>query len=158
PIIWAVAGHHLKMGDPARGSPLFNAGSETKTVNVPLASSDARDLLTEAAKLLGTASKPPQIGDTLFDTADDGEDGLEERISWFADLSCRAWNRLRRNPEVVRRTALLKALLIAADVAGSALTADEEQPQEWVPRQLAFRISVEVLQPVIAKGTRGKPP
>src|SRR5207249_4888186 len=68
------------------------------------------------------------------------------------------WNRLRRNPEVQQRTALLKALLIAADVAGSALTADDQQPTSWVPRELATRITSEALEPIIAKGTKHKGP
>ncbi len=158
PIIWALAGHHLKMGDPARGSPLFNVGSETKTVTIPLDLTDIRDLLRDAARALGVMSDPPKIGDAQFDTADDDDEGLEQRIHQFAETSCRAWNRLRRNPDVVRRTALLKALLIAADVAGSALTADGESPEKWVPRELALRITPEALQPAIIKGTKGKSP
>jgi CRISPR-associated endonuclease/helicase Cas3 len=157
-ILWALAGHHLKMGDPARGSPLFNAGSETKTVDIPLALADVRDLLRDAARALGATSDPPKISNAQFETADDDEDGLEQRVTRFAETSCRAWNRLRRNPGVVRRTALLKALLIAADVAGSALTADGESPEKWVPRELASRITLEALQPTIIKGTKGKAP
>ena len=157
-IVWAVAGHHVKMGDPARGSPLFHAGSKTKTVNIPLSLSDVRDLLREAANLLGTAKELPKIGDARFDTADDDEDGLEQRITRFAEMSYRAWNRLRRNPEVVRRTALLKALLIAADVAGSALTSNDQPLERWVSDQLTYRITPERLQPIIVKGTKGKPP
>lgn len=158
PIIWAVAGHHLKMGDPAHESPLFNSGSETEAVSIPLALDDVRSLLVEAAVALGSANELPPIGDARFDTADDSDQGLEERISRFAELSCRAWNRLRRSADVVRRTALLKALLIAADVAGSALTADGEMPEYWVPRELAARLSPDALHSTIIKGTKGKPP
>jgi CRISPR-associated endonuclease/helicase Cas3 len=157
-VIWAVAGHHLKMGDPARGSPLFDTGSGTSSVAIPLTSDDVSKLLQEACKVLGAAATPPKLADVRFDTADDEDDGLEQRITRFTEESCRAWNRLRRNPEVVRRTALLKALLVAADVAGSALTADGELPEKWVPRELAFRITPEVLLPVITKGTKGKEP
>jgi CRISPR-associated endonuclease/helicase Cas3 len=158
PIIWALAGHHLKMGDPARGASLFNSGSETKTVRIPLDFADVRDLLRNAAKSLGAADSLPMVGDAQFDTADDDDEGLEQRIARFAELSCQAWHQLRRNPEAVRRAGLLKALLIAADVAGSALTANGEAPETWVPRELASRITPEVLKPTITKGTKGKPP
>lgn len=155
PMVWALAGHHLKMGDPARGAPLFNSGSETKMVNIPLAL--IHDLRWDVARALGYASEPTKIGDASFDTADDDAEGLEQRIMRFAEISCRAWNRLRRKPEIVRRTSLLKALLIAADVAGSALTADGDAPETWVPRALNARITQEVLQATITKGTKGKP-
>jgi CRISPR-associated endonuclease/helicase Cas3 len=158
PIIWALAGHHLKMGDPARGALLFNSGSETKTVRIPLEFADVRDLLRNAAKALGAPDSLLMVGDAQFDTADDDDEGFEQRIARFAELSCQAWHQLRRNPEAVRRAGLLKALLIAADVAGSALTANGESPEAWVPRELASRITPEVLQQTITKGTKGKPP
>ncbi|MBI4661756.1 MAG: CRISPR-associated helicase Cas3' [Verrucomicrobia bacterium] len=158
PIIWAVAGHHLKMGDPSRGAILFNLGSETKTVEIPLATEEVRELLRHTARSLGVATELPKVGDGRFDTADEDGDGLEHRITRFAEMSSRAWARLRRKPEVVRRTALLKALLIAADVAGSALTADEKQPEQWVAEHLASRISPEALQSIVVKGTKEKRP
>jgi CRISPR-associated endonuclease/helicase Cas3 len=158
PIIWAVAGHHLKMGDPARGGTLFDTSSGTGVVTIPLTAPDVRQLLQEVAASLHGSDDPPQVKDARFDTADDEDGGLEQRITRFVDVSCRAWNRLRRNPEVLIRTALLKALLIAADVAGSALTADGEEPAEWVPLELSARITPEVLRPIIAKGTKNKVP
>jgi CRISPR-associated endonuclease/helicase Cas3 len=158
PVIWAVAGHHLKMGDPARGAALFNAGSGTSKVSIPLTQRFVGELLRDAAASLGNVVNPPYIPDKHFDTADEEEDGLQERISRFVEKSCRAWNTLRRNPEVRRRTALLKALLIASDVAGSALTADEQKPTSWVPRELGRRITSEALEQIIAKGTKHKGP
>lgn len=158
PIIWAVAGHHLKMGDPARDAKLFNAGSGTREVVLPLSDDEIGTLLRDTAAVLGSTSILLGMKDSRFETADDSDNGLEQRIAQFAELSCRVWNRLRRNDDVVRRTALLKALLIAADVAASALTAKGEPLNEWVPRQLALRISADSLQPIIAKGTKGKPP
>lgn len=161
PMIWALAGHHLKMGDPADPacrSPLFNSGSGTETVEIPLTFADVCTLLRDAARELGATSDPPKVSDIQFDTAEDDEDGLEQRINRFAEMTSRAWNRLRGNPDVIRRTALLKALLIAADVAGSALTADGKMPGTWVPRELASRVTSEALQPAVAKGTKGKPP
>jgi CRISPR-associated endonuclease/helicase Cas3 len=158
PIIWAVAGHHLKMGDPARGSSLFNMGSGTRSVTIPLTAEDVRAPLRRAAAALGGNGHCPEVGDAGFDTAEDEDEGLEQRIAGFVEASYRAWKRLGRNPQVVRRAALLKALLVAADVAGSALTAAGEPPTDWVPRALSVRVTPEALCPVIEKGTKGKHP
>jgi CRISPR-associated endonuclease/helicase Cas3 len=158
PVIWAIAGHHLKMGDPARGAALFNAGSGTAMVTVPLASDEVRQLFEDAAGALRATGPLPHLGDARFDTADDADEGLEQRVARFAEASCRAWDRLRRNAEALLRTALLKALLVAADVAGSALAADGKEAVEWVPRELAARITPEALGPVIHQGTKGNDP
>src|SRR5262249_8083763 len=113
--------------------------------------------LCDAAKEMGVSAPVPQLTDAHFDTADD-DDGLEQRIARLAELSCRAWNRLRRNAMVARRLGLLKALLIAADVAASALTADGRQPGEWVATALSAHIAPETLNRVIEKGTKGEHP
>jgi CRISPR-associated endonuclease/helicase Cas3 len=146
------------MGDPARGGTLFNTGSGTSTVTIPLSPDEVRGLLREAAAALEAASPPPQLSDAQFDTADDDDDGLEQCITRFTQASSRMWNRLRQSEEVVRRAALLKGLLVAADVAGSALTADGKQPPEWVPQALSARINPDALCPVIEKGTKGREP
>jgi CRISPR-associated endonuclease/helicase Cas3 len=158
PIIWAVAGHHLKMGDPARGAPLFNTGSGTREVILPLTTGQVSRLLLGVAASLGSTRPVPETKEARFDTVDDDASSLEQRIADFAESSCLAWNRLRRNQQVVRRTALLKALLFAADVAASALTANGEKPAEWVPRALGVRITTNDLEPIIATGTKGKDP
>lgn len=158
PVLWAVAGHHLKMADPARGATLFDTGSGVTTVRIPLSTGDAPQIVMEAGSHLKHGAEPPRLNDCRFDTCDDDDKGLEQRIGRFVEASCRAWNRLRRNPQVVRRTALLKALLIAADVAGSALTADDREPSEWVPQALSVRIDAAVLESIIKKGTKNKDP
>lgn len=157
PVIWAVAGHHLKMGDP-RDVKLFDRGSGTRRVSIPLSAADVRELLVGAAAMLGAPSTPPGRADAQFDTADEDDDGLEQRIEGFAKKSEAAWTWLRRDPEVRRRTALLKVLLINADVAGSALTANTQGPTQWVPNALSRRLSPEALDPIIARGTKGKGP
>ncbi len=158
PVIWAVAGHHLKMGDPARGASLFHTGSEVRSVSIPLSLDDVRGLLRDAAAALGVAIEPAKIGDRRFDTVDDEDDALEQRINRFAEKSCQQWNRLKRKTDVIRRTALLKAFLIAADVAASALTADGQEPGQWVSKSLSARITRDVLAPIVNNGTKGNEP
>lgn len=159
PIIWAISGHHLKMTDPARTSPLFDLGGGVGTVTIPLNVDEVHELLCDAAAALNVATDAPRIGETRFDTADDDDDGLEQCIHRFAEASCKTWDRLQRDPEVVRRTALLKALLISADVAASALTCDAEEPSECVERWLSVRIdSPQSLDAVVASGIGGNEP
>jgi CRISPR-associated endonuclease/helicase Cas3 len=164
PIIWAIAGHHRKMGDPARlpADPrqpkceLFVLGSGTKTVAIPLAA--CAELLGQAAASLGATGALPQLADLTFDTADDDEDSLQERINGFANLSASEWSKLlRRDPTVKRRTALLKAMLIAADVAASALIADGRQPIKWASDALRVRMTADALQKVVDADLEGKP-
>ena len=49
-------------------------------------------------------------------------------------------------------------MLIAADVAASALTADGRRQAEWIPEALGKRIGPDTLSAVIMKGTKGKAP
>jgi CRISPR-associated endonuclease/helicase Cas3 len=158
PVIWAVAGHHLKMSDPAHDEALFNTGSGTRILSIPLSRLEVGHLLAKAAKAIGTATIPRSLADVQLETVDDTDNGLEQRIADFADRSYRTWKRLQQHPQVIPFTALLKALLISADVAGSALIATGESPSEWVPHALSIRLTSEVLTPIIKKGTKGKPP
>lgn len=163
PIIWAIAGHHLKMGDPARlpADPrqpkceLFRLGSETQTVTIPLPA--CAELLREAAASLAETDLLPHLSDLHFETADDDDDSLQERINRFANSSAREWLNLRRDPVAKRRTALLKAILIAADVAASALIADGRQPIKWAFDALRVRITASAIQQVVDADLDGKP-
>jgi CRISPR-associated endonuclease/helicase Cas3 len=156
-FIWAIAGHHMKMGDPARGVTLFTVADAPKEVVLPLSDGQAAQLLTEAAVVLGV-HKPPELKDHRFETIDDSDEGLEQRVARYAKAAAREWNRLRGNPEFKRQVALLKALLVAADVAASALTDKGQKPGKWVPKLLAARITPEILEPVIREGTDGNEP
>lgn len=158
PLIWAVAGHHLKMGDPARGAALFTSANAPREVRLALADEQVQNLLTEVGIRLGSSDAPPRLPDMRFSTVDDSDEGLEQRVTRFANLSEQKWNRLRRDVAVKRRTALLKALLIAADVSGSVLPTDGRKPKDWIPTALAARITPEILKPIILEGTDGKEP
>jgi len=90
PVIWAIAGHHLKMEDPCC-SPLFNTGSGTAKVSIPL--TEMHDILCMASRVMQKTA-PPKLAGIQFDTIDDSDEGLEQRIAAFAENSHRAWKRL----------------------------------------------------------------
>jgi CRISPR-associated endonuclease/helicase Cas3 len=162
PILWAVAGHHLKMGDPKHaGTPgqppaLFSLANAPDVVTIPLC--EIETMLAASAKALGAPQPVPTLGKLQFRTSDSSEQGLEERIGLFAAKSYTAWEKLKRTPGVKPRTALLKAFLIASDVAASALTREGERAATWVPKALGRRIEQPTLEPVIANGLKGKRP
>jgi CRISPR-associated endonuclease/helicase Cas3 len=158
PVIWAVAGHHLKMGDPAHGAPLFSTANAPKNVTLNLADEQFRALLGDVAKTLGASNAPPHRSNISFETVDDDDESLEERVNRFATTSACMWKRLQREETIKRRTALLKALVISADIAGSALPTDDRKPDEWIPTVLSARITPEILAPVIHEGTDGEEP
>ena len=144
------------MGDPARETVLFNSGSGTRTLDIPLSSREVHDLLRDAGTLLGATTDPPDLADVDFETIDETDDGLEQRIARFAELSCCAWNRLRQNPKVVRDAAILKALLISADVAGSAsLRIGSRHPNGSRVRSLSAS-PARFSNPIINEGDEGR--
>jgi CRISPR-associated endonuclease/helicase Cas3 len=156
-IIWAVAGHHLKMGDPARGKALFTFGGAAPNVTVALADGQVAELLRETAAALTPSASVPKASDVKFVTVDDDDDSLEERVGRFAETSARVWNRLRRDGGLRQRVALLKALLIAADIAGSARPVKGTPVAQWVRDGVTAGITKELLEPVVQEDHKGKP-
>jgi CRISPR-associated endonuclease/helicase Cas3 len=154
-LVWAIAGHHAKMGDPARGATVFSIGGTPREVFLPFSHQQARSIFAEAWAKLGSTSSPA-LGDLRFDTLDDGDDGLEQKVALYVENAARTWAELRGNSDFLRNVALLKAMLIAADVAASALTAKEESTAKWVRLSLATRITRDLLEPVVREGTDGQ--
>ena len=146
------------MGDPKHADkpgqppPLFRLADTPDDVTIPLAV--VKPLFESAAKLVGATGELPQLSVLHLRTFDQ----LEPRIDAFAGQSFVAWEKLRRNKAVKLHTALLKALLIAADVAASALERDNRRPAAWIPDALGTRIEPQTLDAVIAKGTKGQKP
>lgn len=159
PIIWAIAGHHLKMSDPAQGNALFSSAGAAKWLCVPLSDPQARGMLESAALVLGSSTSIPELMDLRFDVTDDDDNSLEQRVSSFVEKSIQTWEQLRKEDKgIVLRTALLKALLISSDVAGSALTAKGLTVGTSITDALRIRLGPETLGPVITKGTKNKSP
>lgn len=156
-VVWAIAGHHLQMTDPARNPavPLVRDADEPRFTAV-LGASDVRTAL-EAAAGSGVVVSP--LHDLELDTAEEDEPGcLRDRAGRYVRDSAAAWKRLKRDPRVGIRVALLKGLLIAADVAGSAAPENRVSPAEWTRKALGLRLAATDLDPVIRTGTKGKPP
>jgi CRISPR-associated endonuclease/helicase Cas3 len=151
-VVWAIAGHHMKCTDPARNSafPLFRDKGAAKQVTLFFNQPDVRALLKECSAF-GADAPLPILADKVFETADDEEDSLRERIEQYVKLSAREWSRLKLKPNVKRLVAVLKALVIASDVAGSALTAPPVDIPQWIEKSLSVRLTPTDFDAVLAK-------
>jgi CRISPR-associated endonuclease/helicase Cas3 len=160
-LVWAVAGHHLKMRLGGNGNSLFNPANAPREVVLHLGDPQVGGLLRQAAALLGAAGRTVQIPTGLkeqhFETVDDSEDGLESWVERFARESEKAWRPYRKDEPFQRDLALLKALLMSADAAGSALPGDNKPIQAWVRSALSSRLSEADLEPVVREGHGGSP-
>jgi CRISPR-associated endonuclease/helicase Cas3 len=160
-LVWAVAGHHLKMLSSAEGKNLYNIAKVPEKVTLYLSDEQVCILNDEAAHILKSEGLPVRAqkaaGHLDFDPRDDGEGSLEQWVDDFACESEKAWKPYEKDVFFQRRLALLKALLMAADAAGSALHAQDKPLKVWIGEALKVRIDKEVLEPVVLAGHHGKP-
>jgi len=153
-VIWAVAGHHLQMGRDLKDGLVRD--TENRHIVVYLDHADVKTALEKVERGLGCESiawSHPELG---FDTADDDE-GLRVLARRFLRESRKAWDKLCNGQNMRGTVALLKGLLIAADVAGSAIAEKQLSLSDWIRSALAVRLKLIDLAPVIGKGTKGKP-
>lgn len=154
-VIWAVAGHHLKMADPSRNPTVPLIRDYPEQFTALLRASEVKAALERAAP--GVAVR--DLHDLPFDTAEEDEPGcLRGRVAEYVRISVAAWRKLKRDPRTLARVALLKGLLIAADVGGSAAPANQISGVKWTRTALGLRLAPADLDEVIQKGTKGKEP
>jgi CRISPR-associated endonuclease/helicase Cas3 len=97
------------------------------------------------------------VADQQYTTLEGESDSLEPIVRKFVFESRRAWKSLKFDQNFIRRLAVLKAMLISADVAGSALVKTEESCDTWIPKALSVRIEADDLRPVISSALKGRP-
>src|SRR5207244_12406771 len=113
-----------------------------------------RCLLEHAQRLLADVGRfvnvPPTLSHTKLDTRfDDDPEGLQDLVERFLCQSEKAWQPFRGDKEFLPRLALLKALLMSADAAGSALPANGKSLGQWIPEALSVRVRAADLEPVV---------
>jgi len=139
----AALGHHLKIED---GSALKDRGdSGETTVTVFTDHLDFLAVLQTGPDHLGLAKPPllPKIEiDLVTRPLPELRNWLKETVSWYdqADL------------EVKRFVSLVKGLVIAADVAGSALAKQIAEPARWATEVLQRVCTREDLNAIAAAG------
>lgn len=122
-VMAAIAGHHLKAGEPEFGMPLVDG--EVR-VEVPLAHEDVSTLLAGAA----TAARlpvPPKLASMTLRRED-----LDD-LRWKTRETSHALKRSVRSDEHrLRLRAAVRAALIAADAAGSAMVREGLDIAAWI--------------------------
>lgn len=140
-VLAAVCGHHLKFPDRKRrsGMEVRFLGSHPDLIAC-LDVGVRRLLLTE----------PPMLGDRTFSL--ECFDGIEARVSSI--------RRSLDSEELRERklfVACLKAGLLCADTAGSAVPA-EKHLREWLRDRLAVTLTHKGLEDVVQQRLQGRPP
>lgn len=156
-IIWAIAGHHCKMADPSQcpTRPLFRTGDIARELVVHLDHGDVVRICAETERVAESAAGG-DFRKVVFDTDDEDEGSLRELVRTYPRLAARQWSELRKSPDFSTTVALVKVMLIAADVAASAVVEQQEPVGEWISRSLGIRLTRDDLAGVVSKGTGGK--
>jgi CRISPR-associated endonuclease/helicase Cas3 len=164
-VIWAIGGHHRQLrakreNDPE--DPLFTTGGVAKNVVLHLDDGQVQRLLNQTRILLTQfRSDPgaiPDGGARTYDPLDDGLDSLKMAVRKFVRQAEAAWRKHQKDRVFQRTVALLKALLIAADIAGSALPSAGESVADWVRKALRTRLVAGDAQKIAADNLQGRRP
>lgn len=144
-VLWAVGGHHLRFdGGTAQDRP-----AQTARMTVHTGHPDFQDLLALVQRHLKLPD-PPALPD-LHLRLGDVEDLLR---SWLFEQHRIA----RKFSELDRRLiALVKGLLIAADLVASTIPRQGLNPAEWAAQAQRRVLEPADLAPVIAQGLKGNP-
>lgn len=144
--IMAAAGHHRKFWASAFAKEGSGAGSSIKLL---LGHPGFAKVLAFGKKMLGLG-EPPALEDlTVTTTVQRHPQDDFERWQGQAEELLRAY------PEGAKLLAVAKALLLGADVAGSALWKAHEKPA-WIGQELGRRPTPEALQRVVAERLKGQ--
>lgn len=147
--VFAAVGHHLQLAD---GSALaLRDGSGDSTVTVMTGHPDVTDLLWQAGEHLALSDPVPVLTDLKIDLLDGP---LLAALHWIREAK-EWWE--GASPEEQRFIALVKALVIATDLAGSALPRTGIDAAAWVKVVLSRICQREEVERLAMRGLGGKP-
>jgi CRISPR-associated endonuclease/helicase Cas3 len=148
----AIAGHHLRF---ERGKRLSACGeAPASSLRILGGHRDVALALRQTGERLRLGAPPPVCADVSIDLLD-----LEARLastgSWLR--SAQRWWQSEASCEERALTALVKAALVAADVAGSAV-ARRLEPASWARRELVVALELEEISAVVQARLAGSRP
>jgi CRISPR-associated endonuclease/helicase Cas3 len=147
-VIGAVAGHHLKMDKSWHKAMLALRGGCGLNLNMLLTHSDMENLFDE--RLLSEEIR--------FSLVENEQTYLGARQLRF-NVNSNTWRKqLNKDSEWWRFAAAIKALLMAADVAGSAMAPAGEDIKRWVHQTLSQRVEPQEMDNVVSARLRGAEP
>jgi CRISPR-associated endonuclease/helicase Cas3 len=146
-VIGAIAGHHLKMDKNWAKAMLALRGGCGLKLNMLLTHPDMQNIFK------GLLSE-----EVRFSLVKDEANYLGSRQLRFNVNSNRWCARLMKDAEWWRFAAAIKALLMAADVAGSAMAPAGEDIKRWVHETLSQRVKPQQMKEVVSARLRGAEP
>lgn len=148
---FAALGHHLQVTD--EGSLNARHGSGDSKVVVLTGHSDVARLLTQSRQLFGTSAVPPKTGDLEIDLLD--IDPLRTLKSWICE-GATWWD--RASDDERRLVSLVKALVMSADLGGSAVPRAGVDARMWIEQALMRLCDSQDLKKLILKKLDRKTP
>lgn len=150
--VWAAMGHHLKAGVSKDGAPSSKiaeipsgTGSELK---IYTHHSDFQTILKMGHQLLGLSQQLPQLPDQIWSI-----NHLKQALTSLKKEFIQFESQLDWQQQ--KFIAAVKATVIAADLAGSALPFTEEDFQGWIQEILSLQLSKQDLQKLIKQRLKG---
>lgn len=144
-LLAAVVGHHLRLED---GQQLrLSGGSGATRMRVLAGHHDVRKALEGIGRLLGLGG-PPGLSDVELDVSDAFEAFDLPLGKWLRDAG--RWHRSASKDEQIF-LACVKALVIAADVVGSAMPRRNEAADRWAERTLSRVCTKELIDQIIRR-------
>lgn len=149
-VIGAVGGHHLKLDEDWKKAVLALKGGCGQSVETLLTHPDLKPLFHQ----------PICKQEVTYSLVDGEPTFIGAKRVPFAFNSNRWRDRLKKEPEWWRFAAAIKALVAAADVAGSAMLPEKGKVviRDWVHNTLRQRVRAEQMAAVVAARLKGKEP
>lgn len=154
----AVAGHHPKLNRTAPTDHSFGANSTTE-VSVLVDHPDFMNCLQQLQTRFNL-DPAPKVEASVYRGAGD-QAGIDRFMQRLNDLRDQWKIEFRRQPEWEKLCAVVKAALVAADVAGSALwekIEGSEERADWIKSSLARMPSKADLEALVAARLGSDPP
>jgi CRISPR-associated endonuclease/helicase Cas3 len=145
-VIGAVAGHHLKLDEEWNKAALALRGGCGTELQMMLTHPDLKYVF-----------RTPLLDREITYSLVEGAPGsLQSRRIFFNMMSNRWRDRLKNDPSWWRLAAAIKALVAAADVAGSAMLPERENIRQWIHSTLSRRVTAELMNEVFAARLKGQ--
>lgn len=146
--MYAIGGHHPKLNRSAPTIECFRS----EPILIPVSHADFQQCLEQIRDHFNLADDMPDIFPTVYQGA--GDRKAKNAFRDFMDEYENLWeSEIRFDPDWIKFCAIVKATLISADVAGSALwekIKTPEQRQEWIYQTLGRHPNSEELQKIVA--------
>jgi CRISPR-associated endonuclease/helicase Cas3 len=145
--VWAAMGHHLKIGGKKgreTGQITEIPGGTGSELSIYTQHENFTALLKMGARYLGLPETLPERPEEKW-TRDALEDAIDNLHEEFVDFE----EKIEKDGELQRFIAAVKATVITADIAGSALPNTEYKIEDWIKNVLGLVLTEKDLQSLI---------